>query len=472
MTSKSKTDLQQFLLCCSADQEVSPNQHGLMSPPATPGGASMAPPWEPPSTCQPSKRPAALNPAAVSPCLQADHQMQQDLELLSHTHTHRLATKHMLELDAMTISRPHDPRLPCWPDSIAEETQHGDQVTACAGVSRHEHMHTQSSASAGVQQETIALQGQQQGLSSRQPTMQAASDQITPEPSRGAAVLLPSSQQGSNTLPQAASRQGNSYSAQTSSGARLSENLSASSTGRRPFAKTKQSDDRLHLADESKRLARGSTPAFEDAWPVLAEQSQGTGLRKSFGFSTAESQDAKPDLGPGQNGTVSVSAAQTQSACVSRLNWVSVEQQSPAASSNAQASATQEAGREVHLMHSEDGSNSGSSSSGSGGSSGDECYSRVRATKEAGRELHHMQSEDSSNSGSSSSGNSHWDEHNCRDSRLQQGQGGGQSCGGPLASESVMAPLELPSPLQDISSEGKSCAQCSHISTLDIDNCV
>lgn len=104
-------------LCLHAEQQQHQqqdyNQHqqqGLMSPPATPGGCSMAPPLEPPSTIQPAGVPRP--PPILSPFMQrVARQMQLDAELLSHSQTHTQAQRQMLQRDAecLTVCQRHRP---------------------------------------------------------------------------------------------------------------------------------------------------------------------------------------------------------------------------------------------------------------------------------------------------------------------------------------------------------------------------
>lgn len=100
-------------LCLHAEQQQHQQQdysqhqqQGLMSPPATPGGCSMAPPLEPPSTIQPAGAPRP--PPILSPFMQrVARQMQLDAELLSHSQTHTQAQQQMLQRDAESLDQRH-----------------------------------------------------------------------------------------------------------------------------------------------------------------------------------------------------------------------------------------------------------------------------------------------------------------------------------------------------------------------------
>ncbi|DBA74326.1 TPA: hypothetical protein ACH3X1_011100 [Trebouxia sp. C0004] len=100
-------------------QEYSQHQQqGLTSPPATPGGCSIAPPLEPPSTIQPAGVPRPL--PIVSPFMQrVAHQMQLDAELLSLSQTHTQAQQQMLQRDAESLSVDQRHR----PDHRAQQAQ-------------------------------------------------------------------------------------------------------------------------------------------------------------------------------------------------------------------------------------------------------------------------------------------------------------------------------------------------------------
>ncbi len=100
-------------------------QQGLMSPPATPGGCSMAPPLEPPSTVQPAGVPRP--PPILSPFMQrVARQMQLDAELLSHSQTHTQAQQQMLQRDAESLSVDHRHWLAHRAEGFAQQAQSHD----------------------------------------------------------------------------------------------------------------------------------------------------------------------------------------------------------------------------------------------------------------------------------------------------------------------------------------------------------
>ena len=118
-------------------------QRGLMSPPATPGGCSMAPPLEPPSTIQPAGVPRA--PLILSPFMQrVARQMQLDAELLSHSQTHTQAQQQMLQRDAESLSMDQSHLLAHRAEGFADQTQSHDVAQLMTDSVNGVRLHTKS----------------------------------------------------------------------------------------------------------------------------------------------------------------------------------------------------------------------------------------------------------------------------------------------------------------------------------------
>ena len=120
------------LLCTAGPHRQQQQQQQLMSPPATPGGFSMAPPLEPPSTVQPAQAGVSRvlsPPTVISPFLQrVARQMQLDTELLSHVSIHRQAQQQMLQLDAETLIRTQKPEQAQQCLAMPDEEQHAAKI--------------------------------------------------------------------------------------------------------------------------------------------------------------------------------------------------------------------------------------------------------------------------------------------------------------------------------------------------------
>ena len=195
-----------------------------MSPPATPGGCSMAPPLEPPSTIQPAQaagvKGGCAPPAMLSPFLQrVARQMQLDAELLRHSQLHTQAQQQMLQLDVEALSLSHGlspmqrdrgtgaqievgDKLPLMTDSLSSLRLPSESGHALHAADRHP-QHTQHDLDLRQTQSSAPFAEHD---ANPQASCTAAKDQqgLTPgvaSPPSVASASTQDSQQGSRQLP-------------------------------------------------------------------------------------------------------------------------------------------------------------------------------------------------------------------------------------------------------------------------------
>ena len=140
----------------------------------------MAPPLEPPSTIQPAG--VSRAPPILSPFMQrVAHQMQLDAELLSHSQTHTQAQQQMLQRDAESLSMDHRHWLAHRAEGFAGQVQGHDVAQPVTDSVIGATLHTKSTRALHKPE-----QGAQHGLAPQHEqalvklTDQASSSQVTP----------------------------------------------------------------------------------------------------------------------------------------------------------------------------------------------------------------------------------------------------------------------------------------------------
>jgi len=466
-------------LCLHAEQQQhhqkdysQHQQQGLMSPPATPGGCSMAPPLEPPSTIQPAGVPRP--PPILSPFMQrVARQMQLDAELLSHSQTHTQAQQQMLQRDAESLSIDHRHLLAHRAEGFADQAQGHDVAQPV----------TDSTIGAGLHPKSMRAlhkpeQGAQHGLAPQHEqawvklAKQASTSQVSPaaashlqsqvtglaSPPSVASVHTKGSQQASRVLhaaridEEASSAKGSSscqasqhaaerhVSGQVSQTSRLSAHSHGRSSvhqqhspsSRQSLMQRAGSEEDYCLTPDASSMPAGALPSSQQASNSIGDGhcmgSAGSGKAVNDVARLAEQHvaDSNLDLSNGlgiADGTHQITARPS-----------SVQTAGPATASEA---AVKPSDQMVHAVHSMTASFERARSS-------SPELSRMKKRKGRNSWANHVPAcwrDDSYSSCSSSSGTGPVVE-------LSAVQG--------VASESVMMPLELPSPMPCTSSEGNS----------------
>jgi len=174
-----------------------------MSPPATPGCCSMAPPLEPPSTIQPAGVPRP--PPTLSPFMQrVARQMQLDAELLNHSQTHTQAQQQMLQRDAESLSVGQRHRLAHRAEGFAKQAQSHDMAQPMTDSVNGARLHTKSMRALHKHEQG---EGAQHGLAPQheQALVRLAEQGFTSEVSPAAASYMQSQVTGLASPPSVAS---------------------------------------------------------------------------------------------------------------------------------------------------------------------------------------------------------------------------------------------------------------------------